>query len=52
MALEDGGSAAALGDGIGWQLKVAAAALVGGDGGRTCNVGVGISIVEAGGLLL
>jgi hypothetical protein len=51
VVLEDGSSMAALGGGIGWRLKIAAAAL-GGSGGRgTCNDGVGVSIVKAKGLL-
>ncbi len=53
MALEDGSGTAALGGGIGWQLKIALAALGGRGGGRrTCNNGIGISIVEVKGLLL
>jgi hypothetical protein len=52
MALEDGGGMAALGGGVGWWLKIAAAALGGGGGRRTCNDGVGVSIVKAKGLLL
>jgi hypothetical protein len=53
MALEDGGGGGmALGAGIGWQLMIAVAALGGGSGRRTCDYGVGVSIVEAKGLLL
>jgi hypothetical protein len=52
MALEDGGGVAALRGGIGWWLKIAAAALGGGGIRRTCNDGVGIGIVKAKGLLL
>jgi hypothetical protein len=47
VALEDGGSAAALGGGFGWRLKIAAAALGGGCGRRTCSDGIGISVVKA-----
>ena len=52
VALEDDGGTAALGGGFGWQLKIAEAALGGGCGRRTCNNGIGISIVEVKGLLL
>jgi hypothetical protein len=52
VALEDGGGLLALGGGIGRRLKIAAAALGGGGGRRTCNNGVGISVVKAKGLLL
>jgi hypothetical protein len=62
MALEDGSGAAvalenccvaaALGGGIGRQLKIAAAALGGGGNRRTCNDVIGISAVKAKGLLL
>ncbi len=52
VALEDCGSAAVLGGGVGWKFKVAAAALGGSGSRRTCNNGVGVSIVEAKGLLL
>jgi hypothetical protein len=52
VALEDGGHAAALGVGVGRQFKIVGVALGGGGGRRTCNNGVGISIVKAKGLLL
>jgi hypothetical protein len=52
MALEDGGGMAALRGGVGQQLKIAAAALGGGGNRRTCDNGVGVSIVKAEGLLL
>ncbi len=56
VVLEDGGSAAALGSGIGRQLKIAAAALGSRGGRRTCDDGVGIDvgidIVKAKSLLL
>ncbi len=51
VALKDGGGTAALGSGIGWWFKIAAAAL-GSGSRRTCNDDVGVSIVEAKGLLL
>ncbi len=51
VALEDGGGTAALGGGIGWRLKIAAAALGGGGVIRTCNDGVSVSIVKTEGLL-
>ncbi len=51
VVLEDGSSAAALGGGIGWRLKIAAAALGGSSGRGTCNDGVGVSVVKAKGLL-
>jgi hypothetical protein len=47
VALEDGGGAAALGGGFEQRLKVAAEALGGGCGRRTCNDGNGIRVVEA-----
>jgi hypothetical protein len=52
LALEDGGTAAGLGGGIGRRFKIAAAALGSGGGRRTCNNGVGISVIKAGGLFL
>jgi hypothetical protein len=52
MAFKDGGSAAALRGGLGWQLMIAAAALGSGEGRRTCNDSAGISAVKAKGLLL
>jgi hypothetical protein len=52
VALKNGGGAAALGGGGGWRLKIAAAVLGGGGGRRTCDDGIGISVVEAEGLLL
>jgi hypothetical protein len=56
MVLEDGGSAAALGGGVGCRFKIAAVALGSGNDRRTCNNGlgidVGINIVKAKGLLL
>jgi hypothetical protein len=56
MALEDGGSMAALGSCVGHRLKIAVVVL--GDGGstRTCNDGisidVGVKVIKAKGLLL
>ncbi len=47
VALEDGGSVVALGDGIGRWFKIAAVALGGGGGRRTCNNGIDISVAEA-----
>ncbi len=47
VALKDGGSAVALGSGVGRQFKIAAAALGSGGSRRTCNDGIGISIAEA-----
>jgi hypothetical protein len=47
VALEDDGGTAALGGGFGWQLKIAEAALGGGCGRRTCNNGIGISVIKA-----
>ncbi len=47
VALEDGGGAPVLGGGFGLQLKIAVVALGGGCGRRTCNDGIGISVVEA-----
>jgi hypothetical protein len=56
MASEDGGSAAALGGGIWYRLKIAAMALGGRGSRKTCNDGVsidvGIDVVKAKGLLL
>jgi hypothetical protein len=52
VALEDGGGVVVLGSGIGQRLKIAAAVFSGGSGRRTCDDGIGISIVEAKGLLL
>ncbi len=51
VALEDGGGAA-LGGGIGRRLKIAAAVLGSGGGRRTCNKGIGVSVVEAKVILL
>ncbi len=51
VALENGGGVGALEDGVGWRLKIAVAALGGGGSRRTCNGGVGISVLEAKGLL-
>ncbi len=51
VALEDGGGAAVLGGGVGRRFKIAAAVLGGGSSRRTCNDGIGISVVEADGLL-
>jgi hypothetical protein len=51
VALEDGGGVAMLGGGFGWRLKIAAATLGGGCGRKTCNNGVGISVIKARGLL-
>ncbi len=47
VALEDGGSTAVLGGGVGWRLKTAVAALGSGKGKKTCNDSIGISIVKA-----
>jgi hypothetical protein len=56
MALEDSSSAVVLGGGARHRLKIAAAALGGEGGRRTCNKGisidVSIDIVKAKGLLL
>jgi hypothetical protein len=52
VALEDGSSVAALGGGVGQWFKIAAAMLGGSGGRRTCDEGVGISVVEAKGFLL
>ncbi len=46
-ALEDDGGMVALGGGFGWQLKIAVVVLGGGCGRRTCDDGIGISIVKA-----
>jgi hypothetical protein len=46
-ALEDGGGRVALGGGFGRLLKVAAVALGGSCSRRTCDDGIGISVVEA-----
>jgi hypothetical protein len=51
VALKDGGGAAARGGGVGWRLKIAVAVLGSSGGKRTCNDGVGISLVKAEGLL-
>jgi hypothetical protein len=51
VVLEDGSGVTALRGGIGRQLKIAAVALDGGGGRRTCNDGIGISAVKAEGLL-
>jgi hypothetical protein len=51
VALEDGGGVVSLGGGVGRQLKIAAA-LGSGSGRRTCNNGIGISVIKAEGLLL
>jgi hypothetical protein len=47
VALEYGGGAMALGGGFGRQLKIAVAALGYSCSRRTCNNGIGISIVKA-----
>ncbi len=47
LVLEDGGGVAALGGGIGRQLKITVGLGGGGGGRRTCNNGIGISILEA-----
>jgi hypothetical protein len=47
VALKDGGSAVALGGGVGRQFKIAVAVLGSGGSRRTCNDGVGVSIAEA-----
>jgi hypothetical protein len=47
VALEDCGSAAALGVGIEHWFKIAVAALGSGGSRRTCDDSVGVSIVEA-----
>jgi hypothetical protein len=52
VALEDSGGAAGLEGGVGQQFKIAAAVFGGSGGRRTCNNGVGISIIKAKGLLL
>ena len=49
--MKDGGGAAARGGGVGWRLKIAVAVLGSSGGKRTCNDGVGISLVKAEGLL-
>jgi hypothetical protein len=51
VALEGFGCAAALGSGIGWWFKIAAVELGGSSSRRTCNNGLGISVVKAKGLL-
>ncbi len=51
VALEDGSGATALGSSIGWWLKIALAALGSSGCRQTCYDGVGVSIVEAKGLL-
>ncbi len=50
--VKDGSGAATLGGGVGQSFKIAAAALVGSGSRRTCNDGIGVSIVKAEGLLL
>jgi hypothetical protein len=52
VALEDGGGMVVLGSGVEQRLKIAAAVFCSGGGRRTCDDGIGISIVEAEGLLL
>jgi hypothetical protein len=52
VALEDGGAAVGLGGGVGRRFKIAAAALGSGGGRRTCDNGIGVSIIKAGGLFL
>ncbi len=47
VALEGGGGVAALGGGFGRWLKIAAAALGSGCGRRTCNDGIGITVIKA-----
>jgi hypothetical protein len=51
VALEDGDGVAAFGGGVGRRLKIAAV-LGSGRGRRACDDGIGISVVEAKGLLL
>jgi hypothetical protein len=51
-ALEDGGDAAALGGGVGRWFKIVVVALGGSGRRRTCNDGVGVSVVKAKGFLL
>ena len=46
MVLEDGGSTAALGGGFRGWLEIAVAALGSSCGRRTCNDGIGISVVK------
>ncbi len=50
VVLEDCGGTLALGGSIGQWLKIASAALGGSGGRRTCNDGVGISVVKAKGV--
>jgi hypothetical protein len=52
VVLEDGGAAAGLGGGVGRHFKIAAAALGSGGRRRTCDNCVGVSVVEAKGILL
>ncbi len=52
VALEDCGSAVVLGGGIGQRFKIALVALGGGSDRRTCDNGIGISVVEAKSLLV
>jgi hypothetical protein len=47
VALEDGGGALAFGGGFGLRLKIAVAVLGSGCGRRTCNDGIGISVIKA-----
>ncbi len=49
VVLEDCGGTAALGGDVGRWFKIAAVALGGGGGRKTCNNGVSISVVKAGG---
>jgi hypothetical protein len=51
VALEDGSHVAALGGCVGRRLKIVAA-LGGNDSRRTCDNGIGVSIVKAKGLQL
>ncbi len=50
LALENGGSVAALGGGVWRRLKIVAA-LGGGGRRRTCHGGIGVSVIKAKGLL-
>jgi hypothetical protein len=52
VALEIGSGAAELGGGVGGWLRITAAALGGGGNRRTCNDGIGSSVVKDEGLLL
>ncbi len=53
VALKDhGGGAAALGGVVGRWFEIAAVALGGSGGRRTCDDGIGISVIKAEGLVL